>query len=133
MIGSTPRRLLTIAAAGVAVLVLVFGALIVFHHDDATATDCHTFRVTPALWSKADYNRRVQLVDGLRDCDQLSGRSDTEVVATLGSPDRDGLSEIDYFLPYGQGSTDRQVLRVHLDGDHRVKAFAIESPETGAP
>ena len=134
MIGSSPsRRLLTAALAGVAVVVVAFVALIAFHDDDSTSVDCDAFRVTPALWAKADYDRRVQLVDGLQDCDQIVGKSDTDVVATLGPPDRDGLTELDYYLPYGRGATDRQVWRIHLDADHRVKATALESPESGAP
>lgn len=134
MTGSTsPRRLITAALAGAMVLVLVFVALIVFHDDDSTSVDCDTFRVTPALWAKADYDRRVQLQKGLQDCGQIAGKSDTDVVATLGPPDRDGLTELDYYLPYGRGSSDRQVWRIHLDADHRVRGTALESPETGAP
>lgn len=133
MTGSSSRRLLTAAVAGAMVVVLAFVALIVFHDDDSAGVDCDTFRVTPALWSAADYDRRVQLQNGLQDCDQLTGRSDTDVVATLGPPDRDGLTELDYYLPYGRGSSDRQVWRIHLDADHRVKSTALESPETGAP
>lgn len=133
MTGSSSRRLLTAAIAGAMVVVLAFVALIVFHGDDSAGVDCDTFRVTPALWSAADYDRRVQLRTGLQDCGQLTGRSDTDVVATLGPPDRDGLTELDYYLPYGRGSSDRQVWRIHLDADHRVKSTALESPETGAP
>ncbi|HET6509584.1 MAG TPA: hypothetical protein VFG42_22495 [Baekduia sp.] len=133
MIGSSPRRLLTVFAAGAAVVVLAFVALVALHHDDSSSVDCDTFRVTPALWSKADYDRRVQLLDGLRDCHQIQGRSDTDVVATLGPPDRDGLTEIDYDLPYGRGSTDRQVWRIHLDADHRVRSTTLESPQSGTP
>jgi hypothetical protein len=130
---SSPRRLLTVAAAGALVVVLAFVALIVFHDDDSTSVDCSSFRVTPPLWAKADYDRRVQLLNGLQDCHQLRGRSDTDVVATLGPPDRDGTHEIDYYLPYGKGSTDRQVWRISLDADHRVKSTAVDSPESGAP
>jgi hypothetical protein len=130
---SSSRRLVTALAAGVVVVVLAFVALIVFHDDDSSSVDCSTFRVTPALWAKANYDRRVQLLNGLQDCHQIQGKSDTDVVATLGPPDRDGLSEIDYNLPYGKGSTDRQVWRIHLDADHRVKSSAVESPESGAP
>jgi hypothetical protein len=120
---SSPRRLLAVAAAGVAIVVLAFVALV----------DCSRFRVTPPLGSQADYDRRVQLLNGLQDCHQIQGRSDTDVVATLGPPDRDGLREIDYYLPYGKGSTDRQVWRISLDADHRVKSTAVDSPESGAP
>lgn len=128
------RRLLTVLLLlGAMAVVIVFAALIVFHDDDSPSVDCDTFRVTPALWAKADYDRRVQLQDGLQDCDQIIGRSDTDVVATLGPPDRDGLTELDYYLPYGKGSSDRQVWRIHLDADHRVRATALESPESGAP
>jgi hypothetical protein len=130
---SSPRRLLTVAIAGAIVVVLAFVALIVLHDDDASSVDCSSFRVTPPLWAKADYDRRVQLLNGLQDCHQIQGRSDTDVVATLGPPDRDGLREIDYYLPYGKGSTDRQVWRIHLDADHRVKSTAVDSPESGAP
>lgn len=130
---SSPRRLVTALAAGAAVVVLAFVALIVLHHDDSPSVDCSAFRVTPALWSRADYDRRVQLLDGLQDCHQIQGRSDTDVVATLGPPDRDGVSEIDYNLPYGKGSSDRQVWRIHLGADHRVKSTAVESPESGVP
>lgn len=133
MIGSSsPRLLVTALAAGVAVVVLVFVALVVFSDDDAAGVDCSTFRVTPALWSRANYDRRVQLLNGLQDCHQLQGKSDTDVVATLGPPDRDGTRELDYNLPYGQGSTDRQVWRIHLDAEHRVKSTAVDSPESGA-
>lgn len=130
---SSPRRLMTALAAGAALVVVAFVALIVLHHDDSPGVDCSAFRVTPALWSRADYDRRVQLLDGLQDCHQIQGRSDTDVVATLGPPDRDGVSEIDYNLPYGKGSGDRQVWRIHLDADHRVKSTAVESPESGVP
>jgi hypothetical protein len=130
---SSPRRLLSVAAAGAIVVVLAFVALIVFHHDDSPSVDCASFRVTPSLWAKADYDRRVRLLNGLQDCGQIQGRSDTDVVATLGPPDRDGLRELDYSLPYGKGSSDRQVWRIHLDADHRVKSTAVDSPESGAP
>jgi hypothetical protein len=133
VIGSSPRRLLTVLLAGAAVVVVALVAVIVLHDDDAASVDCDSFRVTPALWAKASYDRRVQLLDGLRDCDQIVGRSDTDVVATLGPPDRDGLTELDYYLPFGRGSTDRQVWRIHLGADHRVRATALESPESGAP
>lgn len=133
MTGSSSRRLPTAAIAGALVVVLLLVALIVFHDGDATSVDCDSFRVTPALWSAADYDRRVQLQNGLQDCGLLTGRSDTDVVATLGPPDRDGLTELDYYLPYGRGSSDRQVWRIHLDADHRVKSAALESPEPGAP
>ena len=67
MIGSTPRRLLTIAAAGVAVIVIAVVALIAFHDDDdATATNCDTFRVTPALlWTGLKWALGIGLVGGL--------------------------------------------------------------------
>jgi hypothetical protein len=130
---SSPRRLVTALAAGVAVVVLAFVAFAVLHDDDSSSVDCSTFRVTPALWSRAGYDRRVQLLNGLQDCDQIQGRSDTDVVATLGPPDRDGLSEIDYNLPYGKGSSDRLVWRIHLVAVHRVKSTAVDSPESGAP
>jgi hypothetical protein len=130
--GSPSRRLLTVLVAGAAVVV-AFVALIVLHDDDASSVDCDTFRVTPALWSKANYDRRVQLLNGLQDCDRIVGRSDTDVVATLGPPDRDGTVEMDYYLAFGRGSSDRQVWRIHLDADHRVRATALASPESGAP
>jgi hypothetical protein len=134
VIGSSPRRrLLTVLLAGAIVVVAAFAALIVFHDDNSPSVDCDAFRVTPALWAQANYDRRVQLMDGLQDCDRVIGRSDTDIVATLGPPDRDGLTEIDYNLPYGRGSTDRQVWRIHLDADHRVKSTALESPESGVP
>lgn len=133
MIGTSSRRLLTVFLAGAAVVVIAFVALIAFHDDDSSSVDCDTFRVTPALWSKANYDRRVQLLDGLQDCDQVIGKSDTDIVATLGPPDRDDTVEIDYYLPFGRGSSDRQVWRIHLDADHRVRATALESPESGTP
>jgi hypothetical protein len=133
VIGSSPRRLLTVLLAGAAVVVVAFVAVVVLHDDDAPSVDCDTFRVTPALWSEASYDRRLQMLDGLHDCDRMIGRSDTDVVATLGPPDRDGLAELDYYLPFGRGSTDRQVWRIHLDADHRVRATALESPGSGAP
>jgi hypothetical protein len=133
VIGSSPRRLLTVLLAGAAVVVAALVAVLVLRDDDAASVDCDAFRVTPALWAKAGYDRRVQLVDGLRDCGRIVGRSDTDVVATLGPPDRDGLTELDYYLPFGRGSTDRQVWRIHLDAGHRVRATALESPGSGAP
>jgi hypothetical protein len=117
-----------LGVAGALVVVVGFVALVVFSGGDDASVDCATFRVTPDVWSKADYNRRIQLQRGLLDCKTLDGQPDTEVVATLGPPDRNGANEIDYYLPYGRGSTDRQVWRIALDADHRVKGSTTDTP-----
>lgn len=129
MIDSPSRRWVRLGVAGAVVVVLAFVVLIVARGggDDASV-DCSTFRVTPELWTKADYDRRIQLQRGLLDCKVLDGQPDTEVVATLGPPDRNGAGEIDYYLPYGKGSTDRQIWRIALDRDHRVTSSTTESP-----
>lgn len=132
MIGSTSRRLVAAAAAAVAVLVVAFVVLAVVHDDDTPGVDCSAFRVTPELWAKAGYDRRLQLRDGLTDCGQLIGQPDTQVIAMLGPPDRNAAGEIDYYLPFGAG-TDRQVWRIRLDDEARVTSSQVESPETGAP
>lgn len=111
-----------VVVAAFAVVILASGG------DDDASVDCDTFRVTPDVWAKASYDRRIQLQRGLLDCGTLDGQSDTEVVATLGPPDRNGADEIDYFLPYGQGATDRQVWRIFLDRDHRVKGSRTDTP-----
>lgn len=114
---------------GAVVVVAAFAVLVVARGgDDDASVDCGSFRVTPELWAKASYDRRVQLQRGLLDCKVLDGKPDTEVVATLGPPDRNGANEIDYLLPYGAGSTDRQVWRIRLDRDHRVASSTTETP-----
>jgi hypothetical protein len=129
VIGSSPRRWVAAAAAGAVVVVLAFVVLIAANGGgDQKSVDCDRFRVTPELWAKAGYDRRIQLQRGLLDCRVLDGQPDTEVVATLGPPDRNGPSELDYFLPFGRGSTDRQVWRIHLDAGHRVKSSTTDSP-----
>ena len=129
MIGASARRWVRAGLAGAVLVVVAFVVLVVARGggDDASV-DCDTFRVTPDLWAKAGYDRRIQLQRGLLDCKVLQGQPDTEVVATLGPPDRNGANEIDYYLPYGQGSSDRQVWRIALDADHRVKSSTTESP-----
>jgi hypothetical protein len=129
VIGSSSRRWVRLGVVGALLVVVAFVALVLARGggDDA-GVDCDTFRVTPDVWAKAGYDRRIQLQRGLLDCKTLSGRPDTEVVATLGPPDRNGANEIDYYLPYGRGSTDRQVWRIFLNADHRVKASVTETP-----
>jgi hypothetical protein len=110
-------------------VVVAFVVLIVARGgSDEASVGCGTFRVTPDTWARAGYDRRIQLQRGLLDCKVLDGQADTEVVATLGPPDRNGANEIDYYLPYGKGSTDRQVWRIHLDADHRVRSSTTETP-----
>lgn len=133
MIGSSSRRWVAAAAAVVAVLAVAVVAIAVLGDDDASDVDCSTFRVTPELWAKASYDRRLQLQRGLTDCGQLDGEPDTQVIATLGPPDGNGPGEIDYFLPFGPGPTDRQVWRIRLDHDARVTSSRIESPQGGTP
>lgn len=117
------------AAAGAVVVLVALVALLAAGGDgDRKSVDCDRFRVTPELWAKADYDRRIQLQRGLLDCGVLDGQPDTEVVATLGPPDRNGAGEIDYYLPFGRGSADRQVWRIQLDAEHRVKGTRTDSP-----
>jgi hypothetical protein len=132
VIGSTSRRWLAAAAAVAVVLVVAFAALAVLRDDDAPGVDCATFRVTPDLWARASYDRRLQLQQGMSDCGQLIGQPDTQIVAMLGPPDHNGAGEIDYYLPFGPGASDRQVWRIHLDEDAKVKASQVESPPNGA-
>lgn len=113
---------------GAAVVVVAFVVLAAGNGSDDASVDCDTFRVTPDAWTQASYDRRIQLQRGLLDCKVLDGQPDTEVVATLGPPDRNGANEIDYYLPYGEGSTDRQIWRIVLDADHRVKSSTTETP-----
>lgn len=127
MIGTSARRWVVVGALG-AVVVVVLVVLVAGRGGDDSSVDCDTFRVTPEVWAKASYDRRIQLQRGLLDCKVLDGQPDTEVVATLGPPDRNGAGEIDYYLPYGEGSTDRQVWRIALDADHRVKGSTTETP-----
>jgi hypothetical protein len=126
--GASSRRWLAVAALAAALLAVVFVVRAVFHDGTPSDVDCATFRVTPDLWSRAAYDRRIQLQRGLLDCKTLDGRPDTEVVSILGPPDRNAAHEIDYFLPYGQGSTDRQVWRIHLGADHRVTGSTTDTP-----
>lgn len=63
---------------------------------------------------------------------QLIGLTRAQVVEKLGAPDRETAKELDYDQPYPD-STDKQVLRVYLDGDGRVKATTTDTPETGVP
>lgn len=132
MIGSTSRRRLAAVLAVAVVLVAAFAALALLSDDDSAGVDCATFRVTPELWARASYDRRLQLQQGMTDCGQLIGQPDTQIVAMLGPPDRNGASEIDYDLPFGPGGSDRQVWRLHLDEDAKVKASRIESPPSGS-
>jgi hypothetical protein len=109
------------APAGVGVLVVVVAvlALVVFHDDDGGDTDCSTFRVTPELWAKADYNRRLRLREGLEDCDRITGQPDTEVIAQLGPPDGGGTAELDYTLPFPD-KNGQQIWRIRVGGDGKV-------------
>jgi hypothetical protein len=126
VIGTSSRR--WVAAAAAAVVVLVAGVVVlVAGGDDTGGVDCATLRVTPDLWAAADYDRRLQLQKGITDCGQLDGQPDTQVVATLGPPDRNAADEIDYFLPFGDG-TDRSVWRIFLDDENTVKSSRVESP-----
>jgi hypothetical protein len=116
-----------VALAGV-VLAVVLVVVLATRGDGPSDVDCSTFRVTPDRWARADYDRRVRLQRGLQECGQLAGRLDTEVVAILGPPDRNGAGEIDYHLPYGTGATDRQVWRIRLDAEHRVASMSTTTP-----
>jgi hypothetical protein len=114
------------APAGVGVLVVVVAvlALVVFHDDNGGGTDCSTFRVTPELWAKADYNRRLRLREGLEDCDRITGRPDTEVIAQLGPPDGGGTAELDYGLPFPD-KNGRQIWRIRVGGDGKVTESSL--------
>jgi hypothetical protein len=125
-----PRGRLALAAAGVLVVVVALVALLAFSGGSSTSVDCSRFRVTPDIWAKANYDRRLQLREGLQDCDQVDGQPDTQVIAMLGPPDGGGTSELDYFLPYPDRS-DRQVWRIHLGDDGRVEGTELVSPTSG--
>jgi hypothetical protein len=114
----------TPAGAGVLVVVVAVLALVVFHDGGGGDTDCSTFRVTPELWAKADYNRRLRLREGLEDCDRITGQPDTQVIAQLGPPDGGGTAELDYTLPFPD-KNGRQIWRIRVGGDGKVTGSSL--------
>jgi hypothetical protein len=119
-----PRGWRTLAGAGVLVVVVVVVALVVFGGDDGGGTDCSTFRVTPDLWAKADYNRRLQLRQGLEDCHRITGQPDTQVIAQLGPPEGGGTAELDYTLPFPDRNG-QQIWRIRVGGDGKVTGSSL--------
>jgi hypothetical protein len=118
-----PRGWLTLAGAGVLVVVVAVLALVVFH-DSSGDVDCAAFRVTPDLWAGADYNRRLQLREGLDACDRIKGQPDTQVIAQLGPPDGGGTAELDYTLPFPDDNG-RQIWRIRVGDDGRVTGSSL--------
>jgi hypothetical protein len=123
----------TFLVAGVLVLVLAFVAMAALRSGGGSSdVDCDTLHVTPAAWSSASYDRRVELLDDLNSCHRINGRSRDAIVAQLGPPDATAPSELRYDLPYPD-SSEKQVLRIYLDDGGLAKSSSVDTPETGAP
>jgi hypothetical protein len=94
-------------------------ALVAFHDDGTGDVDCSRFRVTPDLWAHANYDRRLQLREGLDACHRIAGRPDTQVIAQLGPPDGGTTAVMDYFLPF-PANNGRSTWRIRVGADGKV-------------
>ena len=122
--GAQPRA---VVAAVVLVVVIAVVVLVASGGGgNGGGTNCSTFRVTPDLWGRASYDRRLQLRQGLEDCHRVKGRPDTEVVAQLGPPDGGGTAEMDYNLT-SPGNAGRQVWRIRVGRDGKGTSTRLDS------
>lgn len=107
-------------------LVALFAiVVVVMASSGGEETDCDTFRVQPGDWQSASSDRRLDLADGIGDCDTLDGASVADVERLLGPPSRRDAGALVYAIP----ETD-SFLSVRLLND-RVDDTVVESGSGG--
>jgi hypothetical protein len=122
-------RALLAAAAGVAVVLVAFVALVVAR-GGGEPVDCGSRPApTPEAWRSGDFGARQDLVTTLQSCERPVGGPVAAVEQLLGPPDERGTSAWSYAMPYDGGSG-QDVLRVRIR-DGRVAAIVVESGSAG--